>query len=120
MRPPRLLPGLIAVLLLASVNARAAETPLGPVQAAYLRAETRKADDRFIAQVAHLTDSPEALVRQAMPPEGRITDPALRVMAAIEAQRKIRLSDEVRAQIVAAEGERRAAIAAARDKARHP
>lgn len=114
MRPPRLL----ALLFLIFSVAAPAEEVFSPVQTAYLQAETRKADERFVADVARITASPVALVRRAMPREGRITDPAVRVIAAIEAQRHIVVSPEQKALISSAEQQRRSAIANARAAAR--
>lgn len=118
MRSPRLFLGLMTVLLLATTQASAVEEVFSPVQAAYFKSETLRADERFITEVARITASPVALVRKAMPTEGRITDPAARVIAAIEAQRKIVVSDVQRKQIAGAEQERRSAIALARVSAR--
>jgi len=118
MRPQRLFSGLLLTFLWLSPALHAAEEAFSPVQAAYLQAETRKADERFVSEVARITASPLPVVRRAMPPEGRITDPAARVIAAIEAQRKITVSEAQRGLIANAEQQRRSAITNARAVAR--
>ncbi|GAA5179463.1 hypothetical protein GCM10025771_21570 [Niveibacterium umoris] len=116
------LASLALIALLAAVAAQAAEVPpeapFTPAQAAYFKAETRKADDRFVSDVARITGSTEAAIRKAMPPEGRIANPAVRVVTTLEHQRGAEFSEEIRARVDAAEAERRKAVAAARDAAR--
>ena len=113
---------LLTVLVLLGAGAMAAETPADvpftPAQAAYFKAESRKADDRFVRDVAKITGSSEAQVRKAMPPDGRIVNPAVRVVTTLEHQRGADFSEQVRSAVDAAEAERRKAIAVAREAAR--
>ncbi|WP_341677820.1 hypothetical protein [Niveibacterium sp. SC-1] len=110
----------VFAFLLAGGNLlHAAEPALTPVQVAYLNAETRKANEQFAARVAQITGTTPAAISKLMPPEGRIADPAVRVISTLEAQRKETLPDEMKAQINAAERDRRAAIASAREAAKN-
>ncbi|MCX9154921.1 hypothetical protein OPU71_02150 [Niveibacterium sp. 24ML] len=93
------------------------EAPFTPAQAAYFKAESRKADERFVSDVARITGSSAAQVRKAMPPEGRIVNPAVRVVTTLEHQRGAEFSEQIRAEVDAAETTRRKAIAAAREAA---
>ena len=108
-------PALIGLFLLA-LPLHAAD-PLTPGPAAYLEAQTRKADAHFVRTVAHLVGRPEAAIRKAMPTEGRIADPAERVIGVLEAERKEPLPEDLRNQITAAEAVRRMSIANAREAA---
>ncbi len=89
-----------------------------PAQAAFLKAETRRVEDQFVRRVIDITRLPESQVRKAMPAEGRITDQAARVVAAIEQQRGQPLTDEQKQAIAQADEERRNALVAARAAAR--
>ncbi len=113
---------LILVVAAFAATARAAEVPpeapLTPAQAAFFKAEARKADDRFVRDVARITGSSEASIRKAMPAEGRISNPAVRVVTTLEHQRGAEFPEAIRAQVDAAEAERRKAVAAARQAAR--
>ena len=113
---------LLTVMALFGTGAAAVEAPpeapFTPAQAAYFKAESRKADDRFVLDVAHITGSTEAQVRKAMPPDGRIVNPAVRVVTTLEHQRGADFSEQVRTAVDAAESERRKAISVAREAAR--
>ena len=90
-----------------------------PAQAAFLKAETRRIEDQFVRRVMDITRLPDAQVRAAMPAEGRITDPAARVVAVIEQQRGQPLSDEQKQAIAQADEARRNALVAARAAAKN-
>lgn len=90
---------------------------LTPAQAAWLRAEIRRADDLFVKRVVAITRMPPDTVRQAIPAEGRITDPAARTVAAIEKFSGKPLDDEQKTAVRAAEEDRRQMIATARSQA---
>lgn len=113
---------LVLIALTLAGAARAAEVPpeapFTPAQAAYFKSETRKADDRFVSEVAKITGSPEATIRKAMPAEGRIANPAVRVVTTLEHQRGAEFPDDIRAQVDAAEATRRKSVATAREAAR--
>lgn len=94
------------------------EAPFTPAQAAFFKAETRKADDRFVREVARITGSSEASIRKVMPAEGRIANPAVRIVTTLEHQRGAEFPEAIRAQVDAAEAERRKAVASAREAAR--
>ncbi|MBL8476618.1 hypothetical protein [Methyloversatilis sp.] len=89
-----------------------------PAQTAFLKAETRRIEDQFVRRIVDITRLPDAQVRSAMPAEGRITDPAARVVAAIEQQRGQPLSDAQKQAIAQADEERRSALVAARAAAK--
>lgn len=90
---------------------------LTPAQSAWLRAEIRRADDLFVKRVVAITRMSPDIVRQAIPAEGRITDPAARTVAAIEKFSGKPLDDEQKTAVRAAEEDRRQMIAAARAQA---
>lgn len=92
-------------------------TVLTPAQSAWLRAEIRRSDDLFVKRVVAITSMPPDTVRQAIPAEGRITDPAARTVSAIEKFSGSPLNDEQKSAIRAAEEDRRQMIAAARAQA---
>jgi hypothetical protein len=106
----------MAGLCLLAGTALAADA-LTPGQVAYVEAQTRKADAHFVHTVAYLAGRPESVIRKAMPTEGRIADPAGRVIAVLEAERKEPLPEDLRNQITAAEAVRRMSIANAREAA---
>ncbi len=90
---------------------------LTPAQSAWLSAETRRANDLFVKRVVAITSMPADTVRQAIPAEGRITDPAARTVSAIEKFGGKPLGDEQKTAVRAAEEDRRQMIAAARAQA---
>lgn len=92
--------------------------PPTPAQAAFLRAESKKAVDRFVREVSAITGMSEDQIRKALPAEGRITDSGARVIAALEKQRGEPLSEEQRAGIVQADAEKKSAYFRARETAR--
>ncbi len=100
-------------------TALGATEPPTPGQAAYVEAQTRKANTHFVRTVARIAGQPESVIRKAMPPAGRIADPAERVIAALEVERGAPLPEGMRNQIVAAEAVRRMSIANAREMADH-
>lgn len=107
-----------AGILLAAVSAApvlaqspGAQQALTPVQLAYLKAETKKANDSFVKQVAKTTGTTEAQVRRALPDEKRITDRLSRLISALEKDLKRPLTDEEKSSITAAEDERKKALA---------
>ena len=104
---------LLAVVSTAPVLAQppSAQQAVTPVQLAYLKAETKKANDSFVKQVAKATGTTEAQVRRALPDEKRITDRLLRLISALEKDLKRPLTDEEKASITAAEDERKKALA---------
>ncbi|MBL8473505.1 MAG: hypothetical protein KF778_08500 [Rhodocyclaceae bacterium] len=103
----------VLIVLALSGAAGAAEPVLTPSQVAYLRAETQKAQEKFVGKLVRITGLPQAKVREAIPAEGRITDPVARIVAAVEQKSGKPLSDEQKQAIAAAEHERQAAIQAA-------
>lgn len=90
---------------------------LTPAQSAWVGAEIRRANDLFVKRVVAITNMPPDTVRQAIPPEGRITDPAARTVSAIEKFGGKPLGDEQKVAIRAAEEDRRQMIASAREQA---
>lgn len=83
---------------------------LTPAQSAYLKFESRKAEDAFVRKVARITNGSEALVRKALPAQGRITDPIPRLIESLERDLKRVLSDEQREAIRSADAEYRQAL----------
>jgi hypothetical protein len=101
-----------------SMNPAAASGPaLTPAQSAWLGVEIRRANDLFVKRVVAITSMPPDTVRQAIPAEGRITDPAARTVSAIEKFGGKPLGDEQKTAVRAAEEDRRQMIATARAQA---
>lgn len=107
---------LLLIMLGGTVPAWADALPLTPVQAAYLMAETRRAEDLFVQRVMRITGMPEAQVRRAVPGE-RITDTGTRVIAALEQARGQPLPEDQAAAIRAADEDRKQMLARAREAA---
>ncbi len=109
---------LMAVLLSASVSlVMAAGAPLSPAGIAYLKAEQHRIDRQFAERAAQVAGVPVSVVSAGMPHGPRITDTGRRVINAVEQHTQTPLSDAQRAQIQAADDERKAALARARDEA---
>lgn len=89
-----------------------------PVQLAYIKAETKKANDQFVKDVAKIAGTTEAQVKRALPDEKRITDRTARLIDALEQVIKSPLTDEQKAAIQQAEDARRKALAEATESAR--
>jgi len=107
----------LALPLAAAPDARAAgPTPLSPAQTAYLKAEGRRIDERFVADVARITGASPTRVRRAMPDERRITGAASRLISALEMDVGA-LSEAQRAAIVNADLARKEALIRARESA---
>ena len=100
-----------------SMNPPAAGPVLTPAQSAWLGVEIRRANDLFVKRVVAITSMPPDTVRQAIPAEGRITDPAARTVSAIEKFGGKPLGDEQKTAVRAAEEDRRQMIADARSQA---
>jgi flagellar motility protein MotE (MotC chaperone) len=115
----RRLLGITAASLVLAVSAQAQQPApaMTPVQLAYIKAETKKANDNFIKQVAKLAGATEAQVRRALPDEKRITERIPRLIAALEKDLKQALSDEQKTAIQAAEDERKKMISDAQQEA---
>lgn len=98
------------------VGARA-EPPLSPSQAAFLKAELKRSEDAFVAELSRITGLPEAKVRKARPAKGRIVDPLARTLSALEHELGQPLNDELKAAIIAAEAVRKQAVEQAQAEA---
>lgn len=101
-------------LLAAPLFAQSVSTP---AQAAFLKAETRKIDDRYLQRLADISSVPLAEVKTAIPLEGRLTDEVARSIAALEKLRGEPMSAAQKQSVASAEQERRNALAAARSAA---
>jgi flagellar motility protein MotE (MotC chaperone) len=104
---------LLAVAMLTPVAAQQAPAARTPVQLAYLKSETKKANEAFIKQVAKATGAGESLVRRALPDEKRITDRLARLVSALEKDLKRPLTEDEKSAIAAAEDVRKKAISEA-------
>ena len=98
------------------VGARA-EPPLSPSQAAFLKAELKRSEDAFVAELSRITGLPEAKVRKARPAKGRIVDPLARTLAALERELAQPLNEEQKAAIIAAEAVRKQTVEQAQAEA---
>ncbi|MDB5888532.1 MAG: hypothetical protein JWM03_1404 [Rhodocyclales bacterium] len=77
---------------------------------AYLKAETRKADEAFVKDVAGIVGVHSSVVAKEMPERGRIADPVARLVAGLERSLGKPLSDAQKAAIRAADAQRLQAI----------
>lgn len=110
---------LLACLLVLFAPPLSAQSVTTPAQAAYLKAETRKIDDRYLQRLADISSVPLADVKTAIPLEGRLTDEVARSIAALEKLRGEPMSAAQKRSVASAEQERRTALAAARSAAAH-
>ncbi|KAB2970620.1 MAG: hypothetical protein F9K15_01235 [Zoogloea sp.] len=83
---------------------------LTPVQAAFVQAETRRIEEGFIQKVMSVTGATREQVLRAIPAKGRLTDRLARIFSSIERDLKGPLTDEQKALIFAADGERKQAL----------
>lgn len=118
MNAPILRPCLVAVVLSLSLAGAVLAAPpaapqplvLTPVQSAFLHAETRRIEETFIQRVMSITGASRDQVLRAIPAKGRLTDRLSRVYSSLERDLKVTLSDEQRARVFAADGERKQAL----------
>ncbi len=93
------------------------EAALSPSQAAFLKAESRRIEDNFVARVAAIARTEPERVRRALPDERRITVAVPRLIAALERDLGAPLSDEQKAAIFEADAYRRDSLARIREGA---
>ncbi len=108
---------LAAALLGGAATLACAQPTLTPAQAAYVKAESRGVEDRFVAEVAGVVGVSVERVRSAMPDERRITVAVERLMAALEKDLGRPLDAAQEAAIRAADERRRRELAALRSRA---
>lgn len=83
---------------------------LTPVQAAFVQAETRRIEEGFLQKVMSITGASREQVLRAIPAKGRLTDRLARIFSSLERDLKGPLSDEQKALIFAADGERKQSL----------
>jgi hypothetical protein len=83
---------------------------LTPVQAAFIQAETRRIEESFVQKVMSIAGARREQVLRAIPAKGRLTDRLSRIYSSLERDLGAPLSDEQRALIFAADGERKQAL----------
>jgi hypothetical protein len=117
---------MLRTLLATSLLALAAALPAAaqergytytPTQAAYLKAEIRKAQERFVDKAAAVSGVPQARIRDWMPTDGRDVPPKVSILPALARERGKPLTEEERATILAADQERFQAIEQAKQAA---
>jgi hypothetical protein len=79
---------------------------LTPAQIAYVKAETRKADEAYVKDVAEIIGTRSSTVAKVMPEHGRITDPVARLIAGLEQSLGKPLTDDQKTAIQAADLQR--------------
>lgn len=109
----------VAVWLFLAGGDALAQGPLtlNPSQAAYLTAENRRIEDRFVTQVAAIAKTSPERVRAAMPDDRRITTTVSRLLMALEQDLGRPLDASQRAAIIDADEARKRAHVAAREAA---
>jgi len=109
------------ILLFTTTNPALAQgqgqASLSPSQAAFLKAESRRIEDTFVARVAVIVRTQPERVQQAMPDERRITVAASRLIAALERDLGVSLTDEQKAAILEADAYRKQSLARVREGA---
>jgi len=103
--------------LAAALPAAAQDRIYTPTQAAYLKAEIRKAQERFVEQASALSGVPQARIRDWMATDGRDVPPKVSILPALARERGKPLSEEERAAVLAADQERFQAIERAKQAA---
>ena len=98
----------VAVLLISS--AAALGQNYSPSQAAYLKGEIRRAQERFVEQAAAVSGVSADKIRQWVPTDGRDVPPKVRVVPALERERGKPMTDEERQKVLAADQARFDAI----------
>ena len=83
---------------------------LTPVQAAFIQAETRRIEESFVQKVMSIAGARREQVLRAIPAKGRLTDRLARIYSSLERDLGAPLSDEQKALIFAADGERKQAL----------
>jgi hypothetical protein len=100
----------LAGVVLAAPPAAQQSLVLTPVQAAFLHAETRRIEETFIQTVMGIAGASRDQVLRAIPAKGRLTDRLPRIYSSLERDLKMTLSDEQKARVFAADGERKQAL----------
>jgi hypothetical protein len=100
----------LAGVVLAAPPAAQQSLVLTPVQAAFLHAETRRIEETFIQTVMGIAGASRDQVLRAIPAKGRLTDRLPRIYSSLERDLKLTLSDEQKARVFAADGERKQAL----------
>lgn len=96
--------------VLAAPPAQPPSVVLTPVQAAFIQAEGRRIEEGFVQKVMSITGARREQVLRAIPAKGRLTDRLTRIYSSLERDLGAPLSDEQRALIFAADGERKQAL----------
>lgn len=102
----------VGLALPVSAAAPVASPPvvLTPVQAAFIQAETRRIEESFVQKVMSIAGARRDQVLKAIPAKGRLTDRLARIYSSLERDLGVPLSDQQRALIFAADGERKQAL----------
>lgn len=88
-----------------------------PTQAAFLKGEIRKAQERFVEQAAAISGISADKIREWVPTDGRDAPPRIRVVPALERERGKPMSEEERGRVLTADQERYNAIERAKQEA---
>lgn len=108
----------VAAACIAFASSTLAEERISrPAQAAYLQGEIRKAQQAFVARVAAVSGVAESRIREWVVTDGRDVPPKVNILPALQRERGKLFNDEERQAINAAEEDRFAAIARARQEA---
>ena len=100
------LAGSLLVACLAIGGASVQAQQLTPAQMAFIKAETRKADEVFVKTVADIVGARSSVVTKALPDPARIADPVVRLIAGLERSLGKTLNDEQKTAIQAADLDR--------------
>jgi len=113
------LAAVLACCMQAQAQGQPAKDAYTPAQAAYLKGEIRKAQQRFVATASAISGVPQSKIKEWMATDGRDVPPKVNIIPALQRERGKPLSEEERAAILAADQERYETIEAAkRDAAR--
>jgi hypothetical protein len=107
----------VAAAVAGMAVANAEERIFRPTQAAYLKGEIKRIQNEFVARISAISGVPAARIREWVATDGRDVPPRLSIVPALQRARGKPLSDEERAQIVAADQAHFDAIARAKQEA---
>lgn len=108
---------LLGMALACARPSAAQEAHYSPAQAAYVKGEIKKAQERYVDKTAALSGVPAAKIRAWVPTDGRDVPPKVNVLQALAQERGKPFSEDERAQLIGIEKERFEAIERAKQEA---
>ena len=107
----------LACSMQAQAQGLSKEQAYTPAQAAYLKGEIRKAQERFVATASAVSGVPQSKIKEWMATDGHDVPPKVNIVPALQRERGKPFTDEERQKLLAADQERFDAIAKAKQDA---